>query len=105
MGYTTRRAWLATMTSREYAELRAFYNIEPFGSVRQDYNFALMGHAICKVNGQDYPLSTFIPTYEREQSIEDQFATLGGTLIPVNTDGNDQRTEHPAVDEHRAAGD
>lgn len=93
------------MTSREYAELRAFYNIEPFGSVREDYRQAIAAQAtIHATSGQSPPLSSFIPTYEREQSIEDQFATLGGTLIPVNTDGHDLRPEHHAVDGDRATG-
>jgi hypothetical protein len=101
MGIPTRRELLSRMTSREYAELKAFFNLEPFGEAREDYRQAIAATAIARAHGAKVEVADMIPGYTHEQSAEEMFESL----ITANPNGNHQRSKHQPHNGHPPASD
>lgn len=88
---------MAEMSSRDFAEWRAYYNLEPFGDVRADARIAILTSVIANANRdpkrrrKPYTPEDFIPKFDQEQrqTQEEQLAIVMGVTAAMG--GKDLR--------------
>jgi hypothetical protein len=79
---------LKALTSRQLAEWRAFYRLQPFGAYRDDWRAGMIASVIAncnrRKNTKPFLPTDFMPQTEKpKQSVEEQlaiFEMLTGTL-------------------------
>ena len=80
----TVRELLARIDSRELAEWRAFYQMEPFGHFRGDLQAGIIASTIANVNkgkkGQAFTPADFMPLIEKQEQTEDDMAAVMASL-------------------------
>jgi hypothetical protein len=84
------------MDGAEFAEWQAYYNIEPFGELREDWRSAQVPYMLAtmfgkkgkKVNFQDFMLQT--EAQKPKQTYEQMESTLKSIALEFNKHGNNR---------------
>ena len=81
----TVREMLARIDSNELSEWMAFYELDPFGSVRTDLNAGVIAATIANVNrgknGKTFQPSDFMPYVEKLEQTEGDMMSILNTMV------------------------
>lgn len=65
LGYATVEELQERVDATQFAEWRAYYELEPFGQDRGDIPAAIIAREVARqLSGKEVPLEAFIPTFE-----------------------------------------
>lgn len=81
----TVRELLARIDSRELSEWMAYYELNPFGSVRTDLNAGVIAATIANVNrgknGKTFQPADFMPYVETADQSEEDMKAILNTMV------------------------
>lgn len=96
LGHSSRRSWLKTMSSAEYAELVAFSRLEPLGYEREDARHALAAVHLCgAMNGKPPEIQNVMLCWQppAEPQTEETMFNIMQALPKVKAlDGDDSKS-------------